>query len=131
MKLKPFATVFISPSKPGQVERDLRDAVEQEERTDRHEPDAQSGIAAVGYDAAEEESRRQEDGGPNQCKRNRWPEREAFHASRRQTGGDVYEREQRSMRVREREHEPPHFVSNIDIPADLEAMQRFKAASQR
>src|SRR5215471_4389317 len=101
MKLKPFATVFISPSKPGQVERDSRDAVEQE------------------------------DGGPNQCKRNRRPELEAFHASRRQTGGDVHEREQRSMRVREREHEPPHFVSNIDEPADLEAMQRFKAASQR
>ncbi len=129
MKLKSFVTFFILVSKPGQVERDSRDAVEQEERADRHEPDAQSGIAAVGYDAAEKESRRQEDGGPNQCKGNRRPELEAFHASRRQTRGDVQEREQRSVRVREREHEPPHFVSNIDIPADLEAMQRFKRAA--
>src|SRR5439155_26006345 len=129
MKLKPFATVFIFVSKPGQVERDSRDAVEQEERADRHEPDAQSGIAAVGYDAAEKESRWQEDGGPNQCEGNRRPELEAFYVSRRQTGGDVHEREQRSMRVREREHEQPHFVSDIDIPADLEAMQRFKRAT--
>src|SRR6266516_4246669 len=99
MKLKSFVTFFILVSKPGQVERDSRDAVEQE------------------------------DGGPNQCKGNRRPELEAFHASRRQTRGDVQEREQRSVRVREREHEPPHFVSNIDIPADLEAMQRFKRAA--
>src|SRR4029077_11256082 len=97
MKLRPFATVFIFVSKPGQVERDSRDAVEQKERADRHEPDAQSGIAAVGYDAAEKESRRQEDGGPNQCKRNRRPELEAFHVSRRQTRGDVQEREPRSV----------------------------------
>ena len=129
MKLKPFAAVVISPSKPGQVERDSRDAVEEEERADRHEPDAQSGIAAIGYDAANKEARWQEDGGPNQCKGNGRPEFEAFHVSRRQTGRDVQKRKQRSVRMREREHEPPHFVSNIDIPADLEAMQRFKAAA--
>jgi len=121
----------MSISKPGQVERDSRDAVEQEERADRHEPDAQSGITTVGYDAAEKESRWQEDGGPNQCKGNRRPELQAFHASRRQTRDDVHERKQRSMRVREREHKSPHFVSNIDIPADLEAMQRFEGAAQR
>jgi hypothetical protein len=30
------------------------------------------------------------------------------------------------MRVREREHESAGFVSNIDIPPDLETVQRFE-----
>ena len=33
------------------------------------------------------------------------------------------------MRVRKREHEPLHFVSNVDTPADLEAVQGLKAAA--
>ena len=33
------------------------------------------------------------------------------------------------MRMREREHEPARFVSHIDIPADLETMQRFESGA--
>jgi hypothetical protein len=32
--------------------------------------------------------------------------------------------------VGEREHESPRFVSNIDIPPDLETVQRFEDAAQ-
>jgi len=43
-----------------------------------------------------------------------------------QTGNDVHQREQGSVCVGEREHESPRFVSNIDIPPDLETVQRFE-----
>mgnify|MGYP003694523493 CR=1 FL=1 len=56
---------------------------------------------------------------------------EALHTSRGQTGGDVDQREQRSVRVREREHQSPRLVADIEIPADLEAVQCFERAAER
>ena len=52
-----------------------------------------------------------------------------LHHTHSQTGGDVHEREQRSVRVSECEHESPRFVSDIDIPPDLETVQRFEDAA--
>jgi hypothetical protein len=116
---------------PGQVECDSPDAIEEQQRADRHQPNAQSWVAVVDYNSAKKESRRQQDRSPNQGGGNRRSNLETLDAPRGQTGGDINERESGPMRVGEREHEPSRFISNIDVPADFEAVQGFECVAER
>ena len=44
---------------------------------------------------------------------------------------DVDQREERSMRVRKREQQSPHLVADIEIPANLEAVQCFERTAEQ
>ena len=45
--------------------------------------------------------------------------------------GNIEQAQERTVRVAEAEHQPTRFVSNIQIPTDLKAMQRFQQEAHR
>ena len=45
--------------------------------------------------------------------------------------GDVHQRQQRAVRVRQRQHQPARRVAHVEVPADLEAVQRLQHDAER
>ncbi len=114
------------PSEPDQIECCTSNSIQQHEATNGHQSDADAGISAVRHQCAKKETSRQQNGGPDEANRRGRPDRETIEAPQRQPRGDVHEREQRSVRVTERQHQSPHLIIDIQIPAELEAMQRLE-----
>src|SRR5439155_26457124 len=112
-----------------QVESNPSDAVKKQQGSNRDQPNAQTRVAPVGNNSAEEKSDREKNSRPDQAERDRRPRRKAFDISRGQAGGDVDKRESGAVRVRERKHEPAHVVSDIPVPTDLKSVQDFEATA--
>ena len=113
---------FVAPAK---VDSNAGNAIGQEHRRDRNEPDSQSGIAAISNKAAEEKTQRKKNSSPDQAERSRAALWQALGA-RGQTSGNIDQGERGAVGMCESKHEAAHVVPNIDIPADLEAVQNFQ-----
>src|SRR4030095_1201175 len=109
-----------------QVERGPPDAVKHKQGANGHQPDTGGWIAIVGKEGTEEESARQENRGPDQRERSGRAQFETLHAPNCQADSDVDQCEHRPVEMPKRKHEPPHFISDIQIPRNLKAVHRLQ-----